>query len=122
MTSKAPARVASLSKAAFVPRFEYGEMAQVSVVTGKDGDGTRLGSGFVRMKDAEIPWTIRYDEVILVLEGALTIRTAEGDLVAGPMECIWLPDGTELTYIAEHALLFYAIEPANWAEGHDDED
>ncbi len=92
-------------------------MAQVSVVTGRKGDGTRLGSGFVRMKDAEIPWTIKYDEVILVLEGQLTIRTEDGDLVARPMECIWLPDGTELTYIAESALVFYAIEPADWAEG-----
>ena len=69
------------------------------------------------VKSAEIPWTIKYDEVILVLDGQLTIRTADSDLTAGPMECIWLPDGTELTYIAEDALMFYAIEPANWAEG-----
>lgn len=117
MTGKAPARVAPLAKAEFIPRFEYGDMAQVSVVTGQPADGTRLGSGFVRMKNAEIPWTIKYDEVILVLDGQLTIRTADGDLTAGPMECIWLPDGTELTYIAEDALMFYAIEPANWAEG-----
>ena len=116
MAMKAPARVASLSKAAFVPRFEYGHMAEVSVVTGKDGDGTKLGSGFVRMTNAEIPWTIKYDEVILVLEGRLTIRTKEGDLIANPMETIWLPQGTELTYIAEDALMFYAIDPANWAE------
>ena len=117
MTGKTPARVASLATAEFSPRFEYGHMAQSSVITGKCGDGTRLGSGFVRMKKAEIPWTIKYDEVILVLDGQLTVRTADGDLVAGPMECIWLPDGTELTYIAEDALLFYAIEPASWAEG-----
>ncbi len=117
MTSKAPARVAALSTAEFQPRFEYGHMAQAAVITGKDGDGTKLGSGFVRMTNAEIPWTIKYDEVILVLEGQLTIRTKDADLAAGPMECIWLPDGTELTYIAEDALVFYAIEPANWAEG-----
>ena len=117
MTRKAPARVAPLSQAGFVPRFEYGDMAQVSVVTGQPEDGTRLGSGFVRMKNAEIPWTIKYDEVILVLEGNLTIRTADSDLTAGPRDCIWLPDRTELTYIAEDALVFYAIEPANWAEG-----
>lgn len=117
MNSKAPARVAPLKQAEFLPRFAYGHMAEAAVVTGTDGDGTRLGSGFVRMKDAEIPWTIQYDEVILVLEGQLTVRTAQGDLTAGPMDCIWLPDGTELTYIAEEALMFYAIEPANWAEG-----
>ncbi|MFD1160609.1 ethanolamine utilization protein EutQ [Roseovarius aestuarii] len=116
MSRKAHAHVVSLSAAEFTPRFAYGHMAEVSVVTGTGGEGTRLGSGFVRMSDAEIPWTIQYDEVILVLEGQLTVRTHNGDLVAGPMECIWLPDGTELTYIAEEALVFYAIEPANWAE------
>ncbi|WP_299850766.1 ethanolamine utilization protein EutQ [uncultured Roseovarius sp.] len=117
MADKAPARVTSLSAAKFMPRFEYGHMAQASVVTGTGEDGTRLGSGFVRMKDASIPWTVQYDEVILVLEGELTVRTRDGDLRAGPMDCIWLPNGTELTYVAVSALMFYAIEPANWAEG-----
>ena len=117
MTSKAKARVATFLAAEFQPRFEYGHMAQAAVITGKDGDGTKLGSGFARMTDAEIPWTVKYDEVILVLEGQLTVRTSDGDLTAGPMDCIWLPDGTELTYIAENALVFYAIEPANWSKG-----
>lgn len=116
MTGKAPARVAPLSTADFQPRFAYGHMAEAAVITGTGSDGTRLGTGFARMKNAEIPWTVKYDEVILVLEGHLTVCTPEGDLSAGPMECIWLPDGTDLTYVAEDALVFYAIEPANWAE------
>ena len=116
MVTKSPARVASPQSLPFVPRFEYGHMAEATAMTGPE-DGTRLGSGFARMTRAEIPWTVQYDEVILVLEGQLTVRTAEGDLTAGPQECIWLPNGTELTYIAENALVFYAIEPANWAEG-----
>ena len=117
MADKAPARVAALSKAEFTPRFDYGDMAQVAVVTGSGDDGTKLGSGFVRMTGARIPWTVKYDEVILVLEGQLTVQTNAGDLTAGPTECIWLPEGTELTYIAASALLFYAIEPADWAAG-----
>ncbi len=114
MTVKSPPRIASPKSMKFFPRFEYGHMAQAAVVTGPD-DGTRLGSGFVRMTNAEIPWTIQYDEMVVVLEGQLTVRTSEGDLTAGPQECIWLPNGTELTYIAKEALVFYAIEPANWA-------
>ena len=31
-----------------------------------------------------IPWTVRYDEVLLVVEGEITIQTDQGDLVAGP--------------------------------------
>lgn len=116
MTRKAPAAVTRFDGLGFTPRFEYGDMAQVTEVTGT-GSGTKLGTGFGRFTDAEIPWTVQYDEVILVLEGEITVRTEAGDLTAGPRDCIWLPAGTDLTYIAKSALVFYAIEPANWAEG-----
>jgi ethanolamine utilization protein EutQ len=112
MAKTAP-KLVSPGGLAFQPRFEYGDQAQVAVVSGP-ADGTALGAGYVRMTDAEIPWTIKYDEVVLVLEGSLTIRTANADLTAGPGETIWLPEGTELTYIADSALLFYAIHPADW--------
>ena len=111
-----PASVVPFGDLAFSPRFEYGHMAQVTEVIGA-GDGSQLGTGFGRFINAEIPWTVKYEEVLLVLEGELTVRTAEGDLVAGPKDCIWLPNGTELTYIAENALVYYAIQPTNWAEG-----
>ena len=52
----------------FVPRFAYGEMAQAAEVAGS-ADDTDLGAGFVRLSRADIPWQIKYDEVILVLEG-----------------------------------------------------
>lgn len=99
----------------FAPRFDYGDQARIAVVTGSE-DATALGTGLARFTKASIPWTVRYDEVLLVLEGHVTVRTAAGDLDAGPKDCIWLPKGTDLTYIAEDALVFYAIHPANWAE------
>ena len=113
MTKAAPA-VFGPDSMEFTPRFAYGDQAQVAVVCGADGQ-TELGSGYVRLSGAEIPWTIKYDEVVLVVDGALTIRTAQGDLVARAGQSIWLPAGTQLTYVAESALLFYAIHPANWA-------
>lgn len=113
--SKAPPAVFGPDTMSFTPRFAYGDQAQVAVVCGADGR-TELGSGYVRMSGAEIPWTIKYDEVVLVIEGSLTIRTGGGDLVAQAGQSIWLPAGTELTYIADDALVFYAIHPANWAE------
>ncbi len=99
----------------FAPRFAYGEMAAVAEVTGSS-DNTALGTGFGRFKNAEIPWTVKYDEVLLVIEGSVTVRTASGDLEAGPCDCVWLPRGTDLTYISESALVFYAIHPNNWSE------
>ncbi len=114
--SKTPPKTVSPKALSFQPRFAFGDQAQVAVVSEPE-DGTALGAGYVRMQDAEIPWTIKYDEVVLVVEGALTIRTGGVDHVAGPGEAIWLPEGTELVYLADEALLFYAIHPANWAEG-----
>jgi len=112
---KSPARVVTRSDLTFHPRFAFGHMAQVAEVCGA-GDGSKLGTGFVRMTNADIPWTTGYDEVVMVLEGQITIRTDQGDLVAGPQDSIWLPAGTKLTYIAESALVFYAIEPTDWAD------
>ncbi|MEX0345716.1 MAG: hypothetical protein AB3N20_12385 [Rhizobiaceae bacterium] len=110
-----PPRAVRFPSLQFAPRFEYGDVAEVAVVTGSKAEG-ELGSGFVRMQNAEIPWTVQYDEVLLVVEGEIAVQTEQGDLVAGPKDCIWLSRGTRLVYKAEDALLFYAIHPWNWAE------
>lgn len=99
---------------AFEPRFEHGEMAQLAAVCGPE-QKTELGVGFARMTNAKIDWTIRYDEVLIVLSGELKVHTKSGTLTAGPRDSIWLPRGTELTYEAEDALVAYAIHPADWA-------
>lgn len=112
---RSPSRSAVFDKLNFTPRFAYGDQAEVAEVTGS-ADGTVLGTGFARFTNAEIPWTVQYDEVVLVLEGELEIRTPDGVLKAGPKDSIWLPKGTELTYISASALVFYAIHPSNWAE------
>ena len=114
-SNKLPPREIHFSKLAFVPRFEHGDVASVAAVTGTD-EGSELGAGFGRMTNAVIPWTVKYDEVLLVIEGEITIETADGNLVAGPKDCIWLPKGTKLVYRAKDALVFFAIHPSNWAE------
>jgi ethanolamine utilization protein EutQ len=107
--------VTSPKDAAFSPRFEYGDQAQVSVICGPD-QGTSLGAGYGRLTNAEIPWTIKYDEVVTVLEGQLTVRIDGTNHVIDQGGSIWLPIGTSLTYIAQSALILYAIHPANWAD------
>ena len=115
MSEKARACIMPFKDLTFAPRFEFGDMAQVTEVTGTSL-GSRLGSGFGHFENAEIPWTVQYDEVLLVLEGQLKVRLKDSDMSAGPRDCVWLPKGTSVTYIAEDALVFYAIEPANWAQ------
>ena len=112
--TKSPPRVQRRVDLSFVPRFEYGDQAQVAVFC-DEADGVELGAGYARMTGARIPWTIRYDETILVIEGELTIHANGEALTAGPGDSVFLPSGTELIYEADSALLFYAIHPANWA-------
>ncbi len=114
--TKARAQTIRFKDLTFAPRFEHGEMAQVSIVSGTEM-GTRLGTGFARFTQAHIPWTVQYDEVILVLSGNLTVHTPQDSMTVGPQDSIWLPNGTEVIYESEEALVFYAIEPSNWAEG-----
>ena len=111
---KAAPRVMRFSDATFIPRFEYGDQAQVASMCSAD-DGTKLGAGLVRLTTASIPWTIKYDEMIFVIEGSFTVKTENDSLTANARDAIWLPAGTKLTYTSDNALLFYAIYPADWA-------
>lgn len=112
---KSKARHIAFDGLSLQPRFEYGAQAQVAAVTGSE-DGTKLGTGYVRFTEASIPWTVKYDEVIVVIEGEVTVETDNGDLVLGPRDSVWLPKGTKLVYRSASALVFYAIYPSNWAE------
>ena len=113
-TSRRAARVERFDDLNFSPRFEYGHMARIAEVSG-EADGTSLGTGFARFTDARIPWSIQYDEVLIVIEGTLNIH-CEGDVhTLSARDSMWLPAGTELVYESESALVAYAIHPANWA-------
>lgn len=109
------ARVNKFNDLVFHPRFEYGDQAQAAVICGPD-DLVALGAGYGRMTNARFPWTIKYDEVLLIVEGELTVHTEAGALKAGPKDTIFLTKGTALEYEAENALIFYAIHPANWTD------
>jgi ethanolamine utilization protein EutQ len=108
-------RVMEWAKSNFEPRFEHGDQAQAAHLCGTD-DGSKLGAGFGRLTKASFEWTVQYDEVILVLEGKVTAITQTETLKAGRLDTIWLPAGTRVTYQAEDALIFYAIQPADWAQ------
>ena len=112
---KSPVRVVRFEQLDFAARFEYGEMAEVAAVCGS-ADGSELGTGWGRFNNARIPWTIRYDEVLTVFEGELFMHTGGVVHQLGPRDCIWLPSGTELVYEASHALVHFAIHPADWQQ------
>lgn len=115
---KSPPRVNKFAELEFAPRFAFPQMCQVVEVAGL-ADMSELSGGFARFRDAEIPWQVRYDELILVIEGEISIQTPQGLLVAGPKDTIWLPKGTPVTYMSKDALVFYSLQPASWANEED---
>ena len=116
MTSeKAPVRLTRFDELEFAPRFEYGDVAEVSGICGTE-DGTELGVGWGKLTNARIPWTIKYDEVLTVFDGLLRLH-ANGEVhELEARDSIWLPRGTELIYEAESALIHFAIHPSNWQD------
>ncbi|KAB2657964.1 ethanolamine utilization protein EutQ [Brucella tritici] len=110
---KSPARVNRFAELAFQPRFAYPEMAEVVEVAGL-ADRSELSGGFARFKNADIPWQVRYDELILIISGSFSVETPKGLLKTGPMDTIWLPAGTPVRYISSDALVFYSLQPATW--------
>ncbi len=113
--AKSPPAVHRYGALKFNPRFEYGHMAEIAEVCGS-GDGSELGTGIARFSNARIPWTIRYDEVLTVLQGELRVQTGEELHTLGTWDSLWLPAGTELVYEADSAIVSYAIHPSNWSD------
>ncbi len=117
--TKTPASLISFSDLKFEPRAEGGDQAQLASICSSQ-DGSELGAGLARLTNARLEWTVKYDEVLHVLEGRIKVHTTQGVFEAGRKDSVWLPAGTPLVYEAEDALVFFAIHPANWAEAQAD--
>jgi ethanolamine utilization protein EutQ len=111
---KKPPHTVGFDSVVFVPRFEYGDQCQIGAVVTAENGG-ELGGGFARLTNARIPWTIKYDEVLMCVEGEARVHCGGKVHHLKPKDCLWLPAGTELEYEAESALIFYGIHPVNWA-------
>lgn len=64
-------------------------------------------------------WVVTYDEVLVVVRGALTIRSDEGDKTAKAGEVIFLSKGTALAYEAaeDDTEVVYVSYP-HWMQAH----
>jgi ethanolamine utilization protein EutQ len=112
MLKKAPTTI-RFHDLKFEPRFEYGDVCTIGVTVG-DSYGSELGTGFARMRRAHIPWTVKYDEVLTVIEGHLRVHIGGEVHELGRLDSLWIPNGTSLIYEAEDALVHYAIYPAKF--------
>lgn len=108
-------RVFRLADTAFA---EYGEgpgTAGIARLVGPQ-DSDTMGAYFARFDGRSVEWTMRYDELILCIEGLFRLRTAEGVYELQPGDALWIGDGTQLRYEGERATVFIAIAPVDWRD------
>lgn len=83
-------------------------------------ESPRLGCGIMEMEQTTFDWTLNYDEVDYVIEGALTIIKNGKSVTAGPGELILIPKGSVIQFsVPERARFLYVTYPADWAEKRD---
>ncbi|OLF16794.1 cupin [Actinophytocola xanthii] len=75
--------------------------------------GAAMSVGFARYGKGETnPWTMAYDEALIITRGAFTVRTAEGSVTARAGEVIYLRSGVDVVYAAdEETELVYVTHP-----------
>lgn len=91
--------------------------AEIARLVGPDLSAT-MGAGIATFDACSIEWTILYDEVIVVLDGAFRLWVGDDcrDMAAG--DVIWLPEGAPLKYEGTGARVFYALAPVDWKARH----
>jgi ethanolamine utilization protein EutQ (cupin superfamily) len=82
-------------------------------------NGTSIAGGVVFFKDAEIPFTLWYDELLIchAVEESFHIVVDNQPRQLAPGDMIWLPAGTSLIYRSKGtATAFWAVTPPDWAD------
>ena len=71
-----------------------------------------IGGGVVIYERVKVDWDLPFDELIIVLEGAMRIHSQGKIYDCGPGDVAWFPAHTPLTYdVANRVVVFYALHP-----------
>ncbi len=88
--------------------------AEIARLIGPETSRT-MGAGVACFEDCSIPWTVLYDEVIIVLEGHFRLCSGDERYECEPGDVLWLAENTPVVYEADgKAKVFYALYPADW--------
>jgi ethanolamine utilization protein EutQ len=80
-----------------------------------------MGCSVLTMKQASLPWTVRYDEYFYCLDGELSLHVGDKTYVMEPGDGIWIPDNTKLVYEAkDSAEVIVALYPVDWQDKTND--
>ncbi|WP_022941750.1 ethanolamine utilization acetate kinase EutQ [Psychromonas hadalis] len=79
-------------------------------------DKSNMGVGYMGWENAFFPWTLTYDEINVVLEGELHVKTASGTSIAKPGDIIFIPKGSTVEFgTPTHVRYIYITYPADWS-------
>lgn len=80
-------------------------------------ESPRLGCGIMEMTDTTFDWTLQYDEIDYVIEGALSINCNGTTTTANAGEVILIPKDSSIQFsVNGFSRFLYVTYPANWAE------
>lgn len=95
---------------------QQGDVFAGNLVDQRDGGPVTIGYGRYAPGQS-ISETLAVDDVMVVLEGRLSVSTDAGTVIAGPGEIVYMPKGTVVTIRSheEGALTAYVTYP-HWQE------
>lgn len=96
-----------------------GDIFVANLIDEKNGGPITIGYGRYAPGQS-LTETMAVDDVMIVLEGRLTVSTTAGTITAGPGEIVYMPKGEAVTIATEGegALTAYVTYP-HWAEVHE---
>ncbi len=78
-------------------------------------DNSSMAAGFMAWKECFFPWTLNYDEVDIVLEGELHIRSGGETVVAKAGDVVFIPKGSAIEFGTPSTVrFFYVTYPADY--------
>lgn len=81
-------------------------------------DGSAIAAGFMQWEKASFPWTLTYDEIDVVLDGELHIRSQGNTYVGRAGDVFYIPKGAAIEFAAPDSVRFvYITYPADWSNG-----
>ncbi|CAA0117117.1 Ethanolamine utilization protein EutQ [BD1-7 clade bacterium] len=84
------------------------------VITAKDN--SNIGAGYMSWENGFFPWTLTYDEVDVVLEGELHIKSGDQTFVGKPGDVMFIPKGSSIEFGTPTSVRFvYVTYPVDWA-------
>lgn len=88
---------------------------QLGRLVGSDLSKT-MGAAFGTFDNCSVDWTVKYDEVVYVIEGTFRMVIDDVTYEYHPGDFIWIPENTRLIYQGDKARVLFVIWPVDWRD------